>query len=45
MLIAKTAGYVLEWYGTYTPMFVIASMAYLSALGVIQLLTPRLKPF
>jgi MFS transporter, ACS family, aldohexuronate transporter len=44
MLIAKTAGYVLEWHGAYTPMFVIASMAYLSALGIIHLLSPRLKP-
>jgi MFS transporter, ACS family, aldohexuronate transporter len=44
MLLAKIAGYVLEWYGTYTPMFVIASMAYLGALSVIHLLTPRLKP-
>jgi len=44
MLIAKIAGYILEWYGTYTPMFVLASMAYVTALGVIHLLTPRLKP-
>jgi len=44
MLLAKMAGYVLEWYGTYTPMFVMASMAYILALGVIQLLTPKLKP-
>jgi ACS family hexuronate transporter-like MFS transporter len=44
MLIAKLAGYILEWYGTYTPMFVIASIAYISALGVIHLLAPKLKP-
>ena len=44
MLIAKLAGYVLEWYGTYTPLFVIASMAYLVALGTIQVLAPRLRP-
>ena len=42
MLIAEIAGYVLEWYGTYTPMFVIAGLAYLSALAVIQGLCPRL---
>src|SRR5262249_52936295 len=44
MLIAKLAGYILEWYGTYTRMFVIASIAYISALGVIHLLAPKLKP-
>jgi MFS transporter, ACS family, aldohexuronate transporter len=44
MLVSKVAGYVLEWYGTYTPMFVIASLAYVTALGVIHLLSPKLKP-
>jgi ACS family hexuronate transporter-like MFS transporter len=44
MLITKVAGYVLEWRGTYTPMFVIASFAYLAALGVIHLLAPKLRP-
>jgi ACS family hexuronate transporter-like MFS transporter len=44
MLIAKLAGYVLEWYGTYTPMFVIASLAYIAALAAIHVLAPKLKP-
>ena len=44
MLVSKVAGYVLEWHGTYTPMFVIASLAYVTALGVIHLLSPKLKP-
>ena len=44
MLIAKVAGYVLQWYGTYTPLFVIAGLAYLSALALIHLLTPKLTP-
>jgi ACS family hexuronate transporter-like MFS transporter len=44
MLIAKVAGYVLQWYGSYTPMFLIASLAYLVALSVIQGLSPRLLP-
>jgi ACS family hexuronate transporter-like MFS transporter len=41
MLIAKVAGYVLEWTGSYQPMFIIASSAYLIALAVIQILVPR----
>jgi ACS family hexuronate transporter-like MFS transporter len=44
MLIAKVAGYVLEWYGTYTPMFVIAGLAYWIALALIHLMVPRLEP-
>jgi ACS family hexuronate transporter-like MFS transporter len=44
MLIAKAAGFVLQWYGSYTPMFLIASLAYLVALFVIQGLSPRLLP-
>ncbi len=43
MLIAKIAGYVLEWYGTYTPMFIIAGMAYMIALATIHVLSPRLQ--
>jgi ACS family hexuronate transporter-like MFS transporter len=44
MLVAKTVGYVLEWTGSYFPVFVIAGSAYLVALLVIQLLAPRLGP-
>jgi ACS family hexuronate transporter-like MFS transporter len=44
MLIAKVAGYVLEWTGSYQPMFIIASSAYLIALAVIQILVPQLRP-
>jgi len=44
MLIAKVAGYVLEWTGSYQPMFIIASSAYLIALAVIQILVPHLRP-
>lgn len=44
MLIAKVAGYVLQWYGTYTPLFIIAGLAYLSALALIHLLAPKLTP-
>jgi ACS family hexuronate transporter-like MFS transporter len=44
MLIAKVTGYLLEVTGSYLPVFVIASSAYLIALGVIHLLVPRLEP-
>jgi ACS family hexuronate transporter-like MFS transporter len=44
MLIAKVVGYVLEWTGSYLPVFIIAGSAYLIALVVIQLLVPKLEP-
>jgi ACS family hexuronate transporter-like MFS transporter len=44
MLIAKVVGYVLQWTGSYIVPFVIAGSVYLIALGLIQLLVPRLEP-
>jgi len=44
MLIAKVVGYILQQSGSYQIPFVIAGLSYLVALGVIQLLTPRLEP-
>src|SRR5262245_57358431 len=44
MLIAKLTGYVLQMTGSYTLVLTIAGVAYLLALGVIQLLTPNLEP-
>lgn len=44
MLIAKVVGYVLEWTGSYLPIFIVAASAYLVALLVIQLLAPKLEP-
>jgi MFS transporter, ACS family, hexuronate transporter len=44
MLIAKLTGYLLQVTGSYVPVFLIASFAYLVALGVIHLLVPRLEP-
>ncbi|MBA3763035.1 MAG: MFS transporter, partial [Chthoniobacterales bacterium] len=43
MLIAKVAGYLLEWTGSYVPLFAFAASAYLVALLVIHLLVPRLE--
>jgi ACS family hexuronate transporter-like MFS transporter len=44
MLMAKYAGFVLDRIGTYTPIFVVAASAYLIALLVIHLLSPKLEP-
>jgi ACS family hexuronate transporter-like MFS transporter len=44
LLIAKLAGYVLQYYHSYTPMFIIAGITYLAALAIIQGLAPKLTP-
>jgi ACS family hexuronate transporter-like MFS transporter len=44
MLIAKIVGYVLQWTGSYMVPFFIAGTAYLVALAMIQILSPRLEP-
>lgn len=44
MLIAKIVGYVLQWTGSYFPVFLIAAFAYLIALLIVHLLAPRLQP-
>lgn len=44
MLIATFTGLLLEFTGSYIPVFLMASSAYLVALGVIHFLVPRLAP-
>jgi ACS family hexuronate transporter-like MFS transporter len=44
MAIAKYAGWVLDSIGSYTPIFIVAASAYLIALLVVQVLSPRLAP-
>jgi len=44
MIIAKTVGYILQWTGSYSIVFLIAGSAYLLALLVIQLLVPKIEP-
>ena len=44
MLMAKYAGWVLERFGSYTPIFIIAGSAYLVALLVVHLINPRYEP-
>ncbi len=44
MLVAPAIGYWLGFsHGAYGPLFVIAGLAYLIALGIIQLLVPKLE--
>ena len=45
MLFTKITGYILQWnHSDYLPVFVMAGFAYLTALGIIHLLVPVIKP-
>jgi len=44
MAIAEYAGWVLDRTGSYTPIFIVAAGAYLTALLVVHGLSPRLSP-
>jgi len=44
MLFSTAAGHLLELTGSYVILFIISGLAYLVALAVIQLLSPRLEP-
>ena len=44
IIFAASAGHILELTGSYLTLFIIAGSAYLVALGLIQLLAPRLEP-
>lgn len=44
LFIAKVTGYVLQWTGSYVSLFIIAGSAYLIALAIIHLLSPRFEP-
>lgn len=44
MLIAEIVGHVLQWTGSYRIPFFIAASAYLMALLIVQLLSPKLIP-
>jgi ACS family hexuronate transporter-like MFS transporter len=44
MLLAKLTGAVLEFTGSYLPVFLIAASAYLVSLVVIHVMMPRLEP-
>jgi MFS transporter, ACS family, aldohexuronate transporter len=44
MLIATAVGLILQYTGSYFPIFLIAASAYLVALAIIHALVPRLEP-
>jgi ACS family hexuronate transporter-like MFS transporter len=44
MLISKVVGYILEFTGSYLPVFLIAGSVYLIALLAVHLLSPTLEP-
>jgi ACS family hexuronate transporter-like MFS transporter len=44
MFIAKLTGKILQATGSYMPVFLIAGVAYLTALAIVQVLVPRLGP-
>lgn len=44
MLLATSAGFLLEWTGSYMTLFIISGSVYLVALFVINLLVPSLEP-
>jgi MFS transporter, ACS family, hexuronate transporter len=43
MLMAKYAGYILDSFGSYAPLFAVAGSAYFIALLAVHLLSPRLE--
>lgn len=44
MLISTFTGFLLQFTGSYVPVFILAGSAYLIALLIVHLLTPRLDP-
>lgn len=44
MLISTFTGFLLQLTGSYVPVFVLAGSTYLIALGLIQVLSPKLAP-
>ena len=44
MLLATSAGFLLEWTGSYMTLFIISGSVYLVALFVFNLLVPNLEP-
>jgi ACS family hexuronate transporter-like MFS transporter len=44
VLVTYVTAWVLQLTGSYVPIFVVAGLAYLVALGVIHVISPRLEP-
>ncbi len=43
MILAVTAGYVLQWFHNYVPLFIIAGVMHPLAMGLVYLLIPRIE--
>lgn len=43
MIIAPLAGYILQWFHTYIPLFIIAGVMHPIALGVVHWIVPKIK--
>ena len=44
VLLQKAAGYIVTWTHSYFLLFMICGSAFVIALAIIQLLSPRLAP-
>jgi len=44
MLLATSAGFLLEWTGSYVTLFVIAGSAYLVSLLIFTMIVPKIEP-
>lgn len=44
MIIAPVAGYILQYTHSYFPLFIIAGVMHPLAMGLVQLLIPKVKP-
>lgn len=43
MIIAPIAGYTLQWFHTYVPLFILAGVMHPLAMGVVHWLVPRIE--
>jgi ACS family hexuronate transporter-like MFS transporter len=44
VLFQLAVGQLVKWTHSYVPIFIVAGLAYLLALGMVQLLSPKLAP-
>jgi len=44
MIIAPLAGYILQWFHTYVPLFIIAGVMHPLAIVVIHRMIPKVQP-
>jgi ACS family hexuronate transporter-like MFS transporter len=44
MIIAPTAGYILQWFHNYVPLFIIAGVMHPLAIALVHLIVPRIEP-